>query len=237
MTGGGYSTTPEIAAMLKQATRKRFAPRTLIIQEGETPTELFFILRGSVTVLMGDSDGHELILSYLGPGEFFGELGLLCPAVGRSAYVRTRTACEIAKIGYDQFNTLIHEQPKLLLQLAAQIAKRLRATSEKLGHLAFLDVTGRIARALLQLAHDSQAISHPDGMLVRITREELGRLVNCSSKMTGKALRNLEGQGLIQAHGKSIVVIGEPNKRPWAIDAAPGGTAPRRPTDPGHGHA
>jgi CRP/FNR family cyclic AMP-dependent transcriptional regulator len=202
--------TPEIEKMLAAATRKSFAAKSLIVQEGATPGELFFILRGSVTVLMEDPDGHELILSYLGPGEFFGELGLFGTSVKRSAYVRTRTECEIATIGYDRFNTLIQEQPKLLLQLTAQIAERLRATSQQLGNLAFVDVAGRIARALLQLVHDSQAITHPDGMLVRITREELSRLVNCSSKMTGRVVRNLEEQGLIQVHGKSILVIGAP---------------------------
>lgn len=199
--------TPEIEKMLASATRSRVAAKSVILREGETPTALFFILRGAVTVLMEDPDGHELILSYLGPGEFFGELGLFNPDLKRSAYVRARSECEIAQIGYDRFKQLIREQPELLLQLTAQIAERLRATSEKLGHLAFLDVTGRIARALLQLAHDSQAISHPQGMLVRITREELGRLVNCSREMTGKVLRNLEEQGLIQVQGKSIVVV------------------------------
>jgi len=217
------SLTPEIEKMLASATRKRFAPKSLIVHEGETPTELFFILRGSVTVLMEDPDGRELILSYLGPGEFFGELGLFSTTAKRSAYVGARSDCEVAQIGYERFKQLIREQPELLLQLTAQIAERLRATSEKLGHLAFLDVTGRIARALLQLVSDSQAISHPNGMLVRITREELGRLVNCSAKMTGKVLRNLEEQGLIQVRGKSIVVIG----------VAPGDSAPPGSADTG----
>lgn len=201
--------TPEIKKMLATATHKRFATGSVIVREGELSSELFFILRGSVTVIMEDSDSHELILSYLGPGEFFGELGFFGASAKRSAYVRARSDCEVAQIGYDRFRHLIREQPELLLQITAQIAARLRATSERLGHLAFLDVTGRVARALLDLAHDSQAITHPDGMLVRITREELSRLVNCSPKMTGKVLRNLEEQGLIQAHGKSIVVIGE----------------------------
>jgi len=82
----------------------------------------------------------------------------------------------------------------------------LRVASQKLGSLAFLDVTGRIARALLELAGDSQAIAHPEGALVRITREELGRLVNCSRKMAGRVLADLQARGLIDVQGKSIVV-------------------------------
>ncbi len=206
--------TAEIETLLAAATRRHYTAKSRIVNEGETPTELFFILKGSVVVLMEDQDGHELILSYLGPGEFFGELGFFGINAKRSAYVRVRTDCEIAAIGYGRLKQFIREQPELLLQLTMQIVERLRATSEKLGHLAFLDVTGRIARALLDLARDSQSVSHPDGTLVRMTREELGRLVNCSPKMVGRVLRNLEEQGLIQVHGKSIVVMGVPPQPP-----------------------
>jgi len=197
---------PELQKMLQQARRERYAPKSLIMREGETPNAIYFILSGSVTVLMEDEDGRELILAYLGPGEFFGELGLFGDEPKRSACVRTRTECEVAVISYEKFKILSHEVPDLLMHLTAQIAARLRATSRKVGNLAFLDVTGRIARALLDLAGDSQAITHPDGMLIRITREELGRLVNCSREIAGKVLRDLEQQGLIQVEGKSIVV-------------------------------
>jgi CRP/FNR family transcriptional regulator, cyclic AMP receptor protein len=213
--------TAEIETLLAAATRRRYTAKSRIVNEGETPTEMFFILQGSVVVLMEDLDGHELILSYLGPGEFFGELGFFGINAKRSAYVRVRTDCEIAAIGYGRLKQLMHEQPELLMRLTMQIVERLRATSEKLGHLAFLDVTGRIARALLDLARGSQAAAHPDGTLVRMTREELGRLVNCSPKMVGRVLRNLEEQGLIQVHGKSIVVMGV-DPQPPGLNESPG---------------
>lgn len=219
MTAPEKPYTAEIETLLVAATRRRFTAKSLIVNEGETPTEMFFILQGSVVVFIDDSDGQELILSYLGPGEFFGELGFFGVSAKRSACVRARTDCEIATVGYDRLKRSIHAQPELLLQLTMQIAARLRATSEKFGHLAFLNVTGRIARTLLNLAHDSQAVSHPDGVLVRMTREELGRVVNCSPKMAGRVLRNLDEQGLIQVHGKSIVVTGIPPRSPRPDDS------------------
>lgn len=225
------SDNAEIEALLAVGTRKRFAAKSLIVSEGDTPTEMFFVLRGSVVVLMEDPDGQELILSYLGPGEFFGELGFFGVDVKRSAYVRARTECEIARLGYDRLRRLVHERPGLLFHLTMQIAARLRATSEKLGRMAFLDVTGRIARTLLDLARDSQAVAHPDGTLVRMTREELGRVVNCSSKMAGRVLRDLEEQGLIQVHGKSIVVTEvapEPDRRPGVGFLPETGTGSRK---------
>jgi CRP/FNR family cyclic AMP-dependent transcriptional regulator len=193
---------------LQRARRTNFPAKTVVMQEGEAPNALFYIIKGSVTVLMNDEEGHEIILAYLGPGDFFGELCLFDDETRRSAWVRTRTGCDLATADYQTTMRLMDEVPELMRAIAAQLAKRLRDTSQKVGHLAFLDVTGRIARALLDLAADSQAITHPDGMLVRITREELGRLVNCSREVAGKVLRDLEGQGLIEVEGKSIVIFG-----------------------------
>ena len=197
---------PEISKMLEHAARVRYASRQVIVRAGETPTSLYFILAGSVTVLTEDRDGEEFILSYLGPGEFFGELGFFDATLARSASVRARSKCEVAAIGYDRFRSLIEQTPALLMQLATQVAYRLRDASANLGSLAFLDVKGRIARILLDLAHDSEAITHPDGMLVRVSREELGRLVNCSREMASRVLVDLQQQGLIAVEGKSIVI-------------------------------
>jgi len=192
--------------VLRHGQRRRIAAKQLIIKAGEPPSAVYFVVRGSVRVLVEDEEGHELVLAYLGPGEFFGELGLFGAESTRSAWVRARTDCEVIAIDYRQFRQLCQDSPELLLHVAGQIAQRLRRTSRRMGHLAFLDVTGRIARVLLDLAKDSQAITHPDGMLIRITREELGRLVNCSREMAGRVLHDLEQQGLIAVDGKSIVV-------------------------------
>ncbi len=178
------------------------------MSEGEKPDTLFYLLEGSVSVHMEDEDGHELILAYFGPGNFFGELGLFGQSPSRSAWVRARTDCRVATISYQRFKSLCHELPELLMQLTEQIANRLRSTSRKISHLAFLDVTGRIARTLLELANDSEAITHPDGMMIKITREELGRLVSCSREIAGKVLKSLEEQGLIQISGRNIVIHG-----------------------------
>ena len=194
-------------ALLPYARYQTCPAKKAILREGETPSAIYFILRGSVSVMMQDEDGHELILAYLGPGEFFGELGLFGSAK-RSAQVSARTQTEVAVISYSQFLELCRNNINLLMHLTEQIATRLRATSLRMGHLAFLDVTGRIARVLLELAHDSQAITHPDGMLIRLTREELGRIVNCTREMAGRVLHGLEAQGLIEVQGKSIIVHG-----------------------------
>ncbi len=162
----------------------------------------------NVAVLIKDEEGKEMILSYLNQGDFIGELGLFEEGQERSAWVRAKTACEVAEISYKKFRQLIQVNPDILMRLSAQMARRLQVTSEKVGNLAFLDVTGRIAQTLLNLAKQPDAMTHPDGMQIKITRQEIGQIVGCSRETVGRILKMLEDQNLISAHGKTIVVYG-----------------------------
>ena len=92
--------------------------------------------------------------------------------------------------------------------MAGQISNRLKRTSSKVRDLAFLDVTGRVAHTLLELAKEPDAITHPDGMQIRITRQEIARIVGCSREMVGRVLKDLEERGLITARGKTMVIYG-----------------------------
>jgi CRP/FNR family cyclic AMP-dependent transcriptional regulator len=95
-----------------------------------------------------------------------------------------------------------------MFALSAQLAGRLRATTRKVSDLAFLDVTGRVARCLLDLSKQPDAMTHPDGMQIRVTRQEIGRIVGCSREMVGRVLKSLEDQGLINVKGKTMVIFG-----------------------------
>jgi CRP/FNR family cyclic AMP-dependent transcriptional regulator len=88
------------------------------------------------------------------------------------------------------------------------MATRIRNTTRKVGDLSFFDVTGRVARTLIDLAKEPDAMTHPLGMQIRITRQEIGRIVNCSREMAGRVLKNLEEQELVSVSGKTIVVFG-----------------------------
>ena len=148
------------------------------------------------------------MLAYLNPGDFFGEMGLFGEDSNRSAWIRTKTQCELAEISYSRYRQLAEDDPGILFALAGQMATRLRNTSRKVSDLAFLDVTGRVARTLLDLCKQPDAMTHPDGMQIKITRQEIGRIVGCSREMVGRVLKSLEEQGLISAKGKTMVVFG-----------------------------
>ena len=197
-----------IDRFLEHCHRRRYPAKSVIIYAGDQPDVLYYIVSGSVTVLIEDEDGHEIVLAYLNPGDFFGEMGLFGEDSNRSAWVRTRTQCELAEISYSRYRQVAEEDPGILFALAGQMATRLRNTSRKVSDLAFLDVTGRVARTLLDLCKQPDAMTHPDGMQIKITRQEIGRIVGCSREMVGRVLKALEEQGLISAKGKTMVVYG-----------------------------
>ena len=193
--------------------RRRYPKNTEIIRQGDPADVLYYLISGSVSALIEDEDGKELILAYLNKGEFIGEMSLFLPQSKRSVMVRARTDCQVAEITYKRLEQLLDTDLKshvkeILCAMSAQLSKRLFHTSRKVGHLAFYDVTGRIARTLLDLCKQPDAMTHPDGMQIRITRQEIGRIVGCSREMAGRVLKNLEDQGLIGVKGKTIVVFG-----------------------------
>jgi len=196
-----------IQSFLEHCHRHRYPSKSLIIYAGDKPDVLYYIVEGSVTVLIEDESGHEIVLAYLNAGDFFGEMGLFSDLDNRSAFVRARSQCELAEISYTRFHQMAEKDPKILFELATQMANRLQKTSRKVGDLAFMDVTGRVARTLIELCKEPDAMTHPDGMQIRITRQELGRIVGCSREMVGRVLKTLEEQGLITASGKTIVVF------------------------------
>ncbi len=197
-----------VEGLLEHCHRRNYPAKSVIIYAGDEPDVLYFILDGSVSVLIEDEEGHEIVLAYLNKGDFFGEMGLFEEQPNRSAWVRARTACEVAEITYGKFRQLYQENPEILFAMASQMAKRLRDTSRKVSDLAFMDVTGRVARTLLDLCKQPDAMTHPDGMQIRITRQEIGRIVGCSREMVGRVLKSMEESGLISVKGKTIVVYG-----------------------------
>ena len=193
--------------------RRRYPSKTAIFRPGDPASTLYYVIDGSLTVSSEDDEGRELILAYMNKGEFIGEMGLYIDTTRREVLVRSRTPCELAEISYERlFNLftgpLSSECPRILFAIGSQLTKRLLHTSRKVSRLAFMDVTGRVARTLLDLCHEPDALSHPQGMQIRISRQEISRIVGCSREMVGRVLKQLEENGKISVKGKTIVVFG-----------------------------
>jgi len=187
-----------IDRFLAHSHRRRYPTRTDVFRPGDPAGTLYYVISGSVSIMAEEDDDRELVLGYFGAGEFVGEMGLFVESDRREVILRTRTACELAEISYE----------RLLYALGQQISKRLLDTSRKASRLAFLDVTDRIVRTLHDLAQEPEAMSHPQGSQLRVSRQELARLVGCSREMAGRVLKKLQTDGLLHARGKTVVLYG-----------------------------
>jgi CRP/FNR family transcriptional regulator, cyclic AMP receptor protein len=193
--------------------RRRYPSRTDVFRPGAPANCLYYVISGSLSVISEEADGRELVLGYVNAGEFIGEMGLFFAAEQRAVVARTRTACELAEIHYDRLHQLFSgplaaDAPRILYAIGLQLSKRLLDTSRKASRLAFLDVSGRIVRTLNDLCQEPDALSHPQGTQIRVSRQELARIVGCSREMAGRVLKQLQDQGVLHARGKTVVVYG-----------------------------
>src|SRR5260221_12165709 len=201
------SDIPAINRFLSYCRIRTVPSKTVIIHAGDLPDILYYIISGSVEVMIEDEDGNEMVLAYLNKGQFFGEMGLFYEQPTRSAWVRTRQQSELAEMTYPRFRQIAAESPGLIFELPTPLATRLDRTNRKLGDLAFLDVTGRVAHAIMDLCGEPDAMTHPEGMQIKVSRQELSHRVGGAREMAGRVLKVLEEQSLLRATGKNIVVF------------------------------
>jgi CRP/FNR family cyclic AMP-dependent transcriptional regulator len=199
------------ARFLEYCQRRQLPKNHVIMRPGDAADTLYYVVEGQATVLIQDEDGHELILTYLKAGDFIGEIGLFVDSGKRGVLIRARTPVELAQIGYRRLhhllaNELSNYQAPLLFALARQLSERLLHTRRQASQLAFMDITQRISHALVDLCRQPEAMSHPHGTQVHISRQELSRIVGCSREMAGRALKSLEDDDLIEVAGMNVVV-------------------------------
>lgn len=202
-----------IDRFLAHSHRRRYPARTDVFRPGDPAGTMYYVVSGSVSIIAEEDDDRELVLGYFGSGEFVGEMGLFIESDSREVILRTRTACELAEISYERLHLLFlgplsADAPRLLYAIGSQISRRLLHTSRKASRLAFLDVTDRIVRTLHDLAKEPESMTHPQGTQLRVSRQEIARLVGCSREMAGRVLKKLQLDGILHARGKTVVLYG-----------------------------
>lgn len=197
-----------IVELLHAASFRKLRARRVVYREGDKVDNVTYLLEGSLTVFRYSPDGRELVLDYLGRGDFIGEVPMSTGNNGYKADFKTREDCKVAEIPIDEFQKICLRHPEFLLQMTKNLAQRLLYTEDRIYDLVFLDVTSRVANALQYLADSPTAITHPQGMQIRITRQEIVSLVGCSREMVGRALKELTSTNKISVDGKNIVIFG-----------------------------
>src|SRR5215203_5913963 len=118
------SDIPAINRFLSYCRIRTVPSKTVLIHAGDVPDVLYYVIKGSVEVLIEDEEGNEMVLAYLNKGQFFGEMGLFNEQPARSAWVRTRNQCELAEMTYPRFRQIAAESAGLIFELATQLATR-----------------------------------------------------------------------------------------------------------------
>jgi CRP/FNR family cyclic AMP-dependent transcriptional regulator len=200
---------PEIATLADGAIVRTFPKNTIVVTEGERSDSLYVILSGRVKVFVSDEHGKDVVLRVEGSGEYFGELAL--DEGPRTASVATLEPCKMAVIANDVVRGLLTSHPDAALQLIRGLIGRMRYMTENLKDLALLDVYGRVAKLLLELARET------DGRLVvdqRLTQQDIADRVSASREMVSRILKDLTTGGYITNEGGKIVIQRRP-PRAW----------------------
>jgi CRP-like cAMP-binding protein len=188
--------------------RPRRVPRgTIIFLEGDPGESLYVIEHGTVKIALTSPEGKELVLALLGPGDFFGDLTLL-DGDPHSADAVAKTDCRLLLLQRGAFLGFLETHPRAAGAMLAVLSRRLRRNTVMLQEAAFLDVPGRIASALLQLA-ERHGQAAPDGIVVasQVTQSELAGMVGATRESVNKWLRAFERQGLVRWSKGTITLL------------------------------
>jgi len=191
-----------LSALARVTLRTGFGRNTTIIAAGDPTDSLYIVISGRLKVLMGDEQGREVILCILGPGEFFGEMGLL-DDLPRSASVVTLEPCELLKISKADFKRSLAENFGLSLTVMRGLVKRLREADRKIGSLAMMDVYGRVARLLMEMSED---VGGEKVVVRKMSKQDIAKMIGASREMVSRVMKDLELGGYIEVRGHSIVL-------------------------------
>lgn len=186
-------TDTQIERLAAGSVRRSFPKGRTIVAEGEPSQSLYILLSGRAKVQRSDTEGKEVILAVLGPGECFGEMSLIDDAP-RSASVITIESCDFMSINKESFKTMMVSSPEISMRIMKGLVKRLREADKKIETLALLDVYGRVARVLLDF---SEQVGMDRIVRSKLPRQEIAKMIGASREMVSRVMKGLEVEGYI----------------------------------------
>jgi CRP-like cAMP-binding protein len=193
---------PEELERFAELTRERSYPKGSVILFQDDPGDSLFVLRdGRVKVVLIGEDGREVILGVLEPGAHFGELALIDDQP-RSAHVIAMEDAQLLVLRREDFKRRVEANPTVAWALLTELSRRLRRADVKIGGLVLLDVPGRIARLLLDLADESSSeqIEKP------LTHQTIAQMIGASRETVSRAMKEFQDAGLIRVERRRISI-------------------------------
>jgi CRP-like cAMP-binding protein len=170
-----------VAAVAAHASTQRLQRNDVVFEEGDEADDLFVVQSGRIAIANRSIDGRESVMALMETGDLFGEMSLF-DGLGRSAGARALEPSELVRVPFTPIRDLLEERPQLLWPVIVLLAGRLRTTDEALADSVFLDVTGRTAKRLLEIAGEADEFTLP------VTQEELAGMVGASRERVNKAI-------------------------------------------------
>jgi CRP/FNR family cyclic AMP-dependent transcriptional regulator len=196
-------TNDQARAVADGVVKRRYRRGELVVEQGKKSNALFILLNGRARVLTADSRGREVILAVLEAGDYVGEMSLI-DNQSHSATVRCEVQCDMLILGRAEFARCLPENSSLSYAIMRGLVTRLRSADRQIESLALLDVYGRVARTLLDMAEDV------DGeKLVRskVSRQDMAKIVGASREMVSRVMKDLEERGVIETLENGSVLL------------------------------
>jgi CRP-like cAMP-binding protein len=196
----------ELEVLADRLGKRTFGRGVIIFHKGSPGDTMYIIESGMVRIFILSESGQELSVRVYGTGEVFGELSML-DGLPRSAGAIVMEETQVFTLQREDFLELLDAYPRLAKGVVATLSARVRYTTQYAECLAFLDVDGRVAKRLLELA-DQRSVQTPEGteISLQLTQSDLASLVGATREIVNKVLGAFRRQGLIEMDGQRIVV-------------------------------
>ncbi len=197
-------TVDQAQAVADSVVKRRFRRGELVVEQGRNSNALFILLNGRARVLTADNRGREVILAVLEAGDYVGEMSLI-DHEPHSATVRAEVQTDMLVLARADFARCLPDHSSLAYGILRGLVRRLRNADRQIESLALLDVYGRVARALLDMAEDGA-----DGAKIirhKVSRQDMAKVVGASREMVSRVMKDLEEKGVIETQDNGFVVL------------------------------
>jgi len=193
---------PQLLLLTRVVRRQAVARGVTVVASGDVATCLYVLLSGQAQVVLRAARKGEVILAILRPGDYFGEMALLDDRP-RSASVVTREPCELLTLDKTDFARCLRENGGLAMAVARGLVARLRDADNRIANLALLDVYGRVAKLLMQIADD---VSGAPTITTRLSKNDIAKMVGASRESVSRVINDLQKRGYLELNRNSIVL-------------------------------
>ncbi len=197
----------ELGYISEKMVSRKYESGNYIFLEESDGEQCFFVVKGSVKVTRLSKEGREVILAMLNQGDFFGEMSLL-DGESRSANVIALEKTEVLTLNRKDFLIVLHEYPKIAIQLLKELASRLRKSDRHIASLSLSDAEKRIALCIIRFADERGIIRNGRVTIAKIPiQQDIANMAGTSRETVSRALTVLEKEQLIERSGRELIII------------------------------